>query len=544
MASTEPTSLWISTSLRSAVSEDDLRSRSLSAPGNVGTGHQLSPCMVRAGHAFNDKIKTITEGMQGKFQSTFINYTVLQEFGRVRRPVEDFFELQHLATSLVVRATPHHLKHKLTHLLDDFDGDERPSSAILSSVQVGFAVANLVMGNALLTVPYGFALCGWSAVIILGTCLLLYTAFLLGDVIEALEQRVVDPGYGDIAVEAFGERVAPLLVAFCCGECFFMLVFFFVFVGTSLGHALSIPVQSVILAVVPFAFLIKMVPARYMSVFSLLGLLLVLGACAACIFSGVSLAEPATSQSMLGTVGFAGVFSTMGAVAVCVSDHPVFPELYHSSNNKAAFQKGLGIGFMVFLLAALVLGVTTYASFGTSLEEVVLTNIGYDTHQQPVQNLPPWLAPVCNVVLSARCVQVMPNFLGPILSLIYGTLYRCGIDMSIPLDMESELSLLSSHPCRCLGRLLIIGSCLLLCAACSILFDDLMDLVESLVSSMFKSVNAFIIPCVGYYALCGSKLRGKPFKRFLLLLVLSMGVLYGVVGTITSLLSLSAKFTK
>jgi len=71
-----------------------------------------------------------------------------------------------------------------------------------------------------------------------------------------------------------------------------------------------------------------------------------------------------------------------------------------------------------------------------------------------------------------------------------------------------------------------------------------MDLVESLVSSMFKSVNAFIIPCVGYYALCGSKLRGKPFKRFLLLLVLSMGVLYGVVGTITSLLSLSAKFTK
>lgn len=482
--------------------------------------------------------KTITEGTYN--YHTPLHHAVLQEFGRVRQPVADFHRLARLASSIstVAGITPKGSKHGV---FPDFELGK------LSSVQVGFAVANLVMGNALLTVPFGFALCGWSAVpmIVLSTALLLYTACLLGDVIEVLDKEMDEPGYCDIAVKAFGDRVAPVLVAFCCGECFFMLVFFFVFVGTSLAHTLSLPVPDVIFAVVPIAFLIKMVPTRYFSMLSILGLFLVLAACAACVYSGIELPEPSTSKSMWGTVSLAGVFSTMGAVAVCVSDHPVFPELYHSSRSKAAFQKGLVIGFMVFLLVALVLGAATYASFGASLHQVALKNIGFDTHHQPVPAVPQWLGPTCNIVLSARCVQVMPNFLGPILELVYGILKRCGLDLSIPYgNAESELSLLKSYPGKCVGRLVIIGSCLLLCGFCSSLFDNLMDLVESLMSSMFKSVNAFVIPCLGYYALCRSQLHGKPLKRFSLLFILSIGVSYGVVGTITSLQSMYAEFTK
>lgn len=410
----------------------------------------------------------------------------------------------------------------------------------LSAWQVGFSVANLILGNAVFTIPYGFVKCGWSSAIfiILSVGVMLYTAALLGDVLndmEDIENRVhrKELDYAAIGELAVGQAFRPVFAMFCVGECFNMVVFFLVFTGSSLGSTFSCSSTRMIWMGAFLGSFFTLIPDRFMAVVSAAGIFLVLGAVLVVVCSGLALAADGVDQgqSFLGTDGLFGLPGVMGTVGMAVADHPVFPRLYCASRSRESYRKGLGIGYSIFLAVALMLSTAAYATYGTSIKSVVLTNIGQDAHGMKLKNFPAELTVVCNVALSIRCIQVLPAFLNPVIQQIEQIVVHMSDGRSW---LPSKLSQSRWNPA---SRFMLTLVSLFVCAHISVCLSEVLFELETVVGALFKSANAFVIPCWGYLVLCRARLEGKAFKKAGLMALLVVGFVYGIVGTIAGLTS-------
>merc|ERR1712194_528983 len=120
--------------------------------------------------------------------------------------------------------------------------------------------------------------------------------------------------------------------------------------------------------------------------------------------------------------------------------------VFNAASSKDTFKAGVNMAFALFLVVLLLLGTLTYATFGSSLKPVVLTNIGREIDGGASAVVPQWFAQAINALLSVRCVQVLPVFQQPIIASCYNFLGRHGIDLTTSEELESELSLLKFAP--------------------------------------------------------------------------------------------------
>jgi len=416
----------------------------------------------------------------------------------------------------------------------------------LSTTEVGLAVASFILGPAALTIPFAFVLSGWLALlaICLGMALMLLTAVMLGDVLEEVESRGrFDPSYGDVGELTFGEAFKPVFTVICTVEVFFVAIFFVIFIGQTLSATFGLDAEKVVWSAAALGVVVTLIPKRFFSILSVLGVFLTTVAVAAAVVSGVLLFPDrvADSQSLFGTVGLSGMLFGVSSTAVAVGDHAVFPGLYAAAQDRQCFQSGLVMGYAIFLCVVLVLCITTYAAFGVSLDAVVLTNIGEDAEGNPDGMMPNWVPVACNILLAVRTMVVIPNFMKPMITLLQETvIHFTNVDLSMPKDMETEFAMLKESPGKFMGRLALICLSFFICALCGDLLSDFISDLETLISSLFKSINVFIIPCWGYWTLCGRSLKGQPVKKCIILLLVLLGVVWGIFGTISAVSTIAS----
>lgn len=409
----------------------------------------------------------------------------------------------------------------------------------LSTRQVGFAVANLILGNAIFTVPYCFVKCGWSAavVIVLSVAGMLYTGALLCDVLSDMKKRhVQELDYGTIGEVAIGQVFRPVFSLMCVGECFNTIIFFLVFSANCLASTCNISMTHAIWISAFLGFLFTLIPKRFMAGISACGIFLVLGAVVTVLYSCVVVLLPSRedmSQSTFGSDGLRGVTGVMGAVAVGIGDHAFLPNLFCASASPEAFRKGLAIGYYVYLVVALLLGLVAYATYGVSSHPVVLTNIGTDAYGMKVGSVPGGLSVFCNVALAIRCVQVLPAILDPMVQqLLYFVRLISGADVSI---VKVKLDRNDESPWNSVSFCSVTVVSLISCAVTAVSLADFIFELVTVIGALFKSVNAFVIPCYAYLSICGARLEGHRFKHVLINAILMVGLIYGVVGTTAGL---------
>jgi len=432
-----------------------------------------------------------------------------------------------LSHAAIATQVPPTVEQQLLNLKDQCHAHSRRRQV----TQVSGAVANLILGATIFILPHGFVLSGWigAPVVVLATLMMLYTANLLGDVLEEIEARghpVAD--YGAVGELTFGPKFKPVFQGFCLIECLFMSMLFLVFIGHCMHATFMLPQTLVVFSAASLSILLTLVPQRYVSVLSLFGILMTVFASGALTASGLLLpAKMITdSQSLLGSNGFSGAFTVFAAVALCVGDHAVFPSVYSdvASHDGAVYRAGMSRGFYMFLGLALLVSATAYATFGTALDPMALTNIGKGLQGGALHGFPSWIAVGCNVALAVRSLVVLPHFLAPVISSVMKT-------WSPRAAHNLELRLPSSAGQTSAIRLLATCLTFYACASGACLLAGRLTELETLTSSLFKSMNAVIIPCWGYFVLCQHRLRGKPLRTFFLLAVLVAGVIWCIFGT-------------
>jgi hypothetical protein len=311
-----------------------------------------------------------------------------------------------------------------------------------------------------------------------------------------------------------------------------------------LSVALGLHKSDVIWGAACSGVLVTLIPLRFSALLSGFGVFLVVGAVLAVVTSGLVLLDADrvnNSQTLFGDMNVYGVPIVMGGVALAVADHPVFPDVYATAQDKDTFKKGLVIGFLIFLAIAISLCIFAYLPFGIDLHPVVLTNIGKDSHGERVKSIPPWLSMACNAALSVRCIQTLPAFLRPCVAVLREILkcVSCQIlNLSGPEKMETELSLLIPQPLKFFGRMMLTVFVYTICAFCADLLSGLLMEITTLMGAFFKSLNAFILPCMSYAIICRKQMQSKPVRRCLVIIILMIGVSYGVLGTFSAIMSI------
>lgn len=409
--------------------------------------------------------------------------------------------------------------------------NESDISASLDTWGCTCAVVNLILGNAVFTLPYGFLLSGWisAPLVIITIGLFCYTAILMGHALE--EARIVgfvQPDYGIVGELAFGRRFRSFFTLFCVGECFFMCVFFLVFIAETIARPLRLPKDLLIAAAAASGALLSLVPKRFIALVSVVGLGLTVTCAFVVVFHGLSLHHWGDGQSLYGKRGPCGAVYTVSFVAIAVADHPVFPGLYNSVEEPKDFVKGIKYGFSFFTLAAVVLCCTSYLTFGSTLQSVVLINIGHDGYYNPIARLA-WMQIVANMLIAFRSLLVLPSFIRPVVGAIQDTFLGVA-ELRVDARLRSK---------RRGVRLFLIFAAFGLCAVAAVALVDFLPEVENLTSSLFKSMNALIIPCWSYYRLCKGHLVGKPLQRLFLFVVIFGAIFWGCYGTYSAMVNIA-----
>lgn len=393
-------------------------------------------------------------------------------------------------------------------------GESGGSSGNLSIWGCTAAVVNLILGNAVFTIPYAFSLGGWMGipVVILTVLVFLWTAVLMCHTLDqAKNYGVCEPDYGVVGQLAFGPSFRGFFTAFVALECFFLCVFFLAFIAETLAEPTECPKSVLIAGAAAVGTLISLIPKRFVALVAAIGLCLPLACVVSVLACGLSLPTWGRSQSLFGTTGAQGALYTVSFIAIGIADHPIFPGLYNSAKKPEYFVKGLHLGFAIFGFTAVALGGCSYLTFGSVVQPVVLSNMAHDRDLKPIAGLE-WIETTANLLIGFKSLLVLPSLIRPVVCVVQGL-----VGMSPEPELKNRKL-----------RVFFIVLSFALCSLATVAFCDFLPEIEALTSSLFKSINSLIIPCWSYYRLCKPK---ALFIRLLLFTVIVCGTVWSVCGT-------------
>ena len=326
-----------------------------------------------------------------------------------------------------------------------------------------------------------------------------YSTAFLGDEAHRhlFPSQEVQLDFGKIGEQMFGPRALPVLRVFALTECFCICSWCLVFVGEAVASFFPLSKSVVIIIASATGPVLFVMPPWALSYISMLGIIFVLSGAALALWSGATLPQRATDQTVLGTDGLGAAISTASFVIISIGQHAVFPKLYQQAKSMYAYRDGMIIGFLAFLVASWVVGLPCYWFFGGETKIIVLSNVGRDLDG----NEGPLVAfgGVVSLLIAARTWSVCPFFVQPISTLI----------PRIPPVAAAVIVFLMN-------------------GLVSVIFAEDISIMVKFVASAFRSINAFVIPGLGFLVLCGRyrswKLRGP------ITILVFCGIAYGALG--------------
>ncbi|GLJ23582.1 hypothetical protein SUGI_0446670 [Cryptomeria japonica] len=396
--------------------------------------------------------------------------------------------------------------------------DGHHAKANSSFLQSTVNLVGIMIGLGQLSTPYALEKGGWmSGFLLVGFGIICaYTATIMG---RCLKQNTELKNYQDLGQRALGSKGRIITSTFLYVEIFLALVSYTISLGDNLGIIFSnrthLGLSWVHLPPSRFLTIIAVVMAlpslwlRDLSSLSFLSsggivtsLLLFFTVSWAAAFGGVGTKRSIPSLQMIHIPGISGlyIFSYAG--------HVVFPNIYRSMKNPSQFSKVIAVSFPLITVIY------------TGLAFMGATMFGSDIKSQITLNMPRHLI-VTKIALWATVITPMTKY---------------ALELApVAMQLESVLP----HYLGSKSRMAIratIGSLLLIIILIIALTLPYFSYVLALTGSLLSTCISIVFPCLFYIKICRSSITIPGMA--LNIVLITLGIFFGVVGTISSVQSL------
>ncbi|KAJ0973101.1 hypothetical protein J5N97_021060 [Dioscorea zingiberensis] len=381
-------------------------------------------------------------------------------------------------------------------------------------------MVGILIGLGQLSTPYAFENGGWSsAFLLIGLGIMCaYTAHIIVKCLDDEEEDSNSKSYPDIGEKAFGTKGRLIVSTFIYLEIFFTLISYtislsdnirLVFAGVHLQlpglHLSTAQVLTVIaiLIALPSLWLKDLSSISFLSFGGILMSLLIFTSVASLAgFSGVE------ANQSIPALQLHNIPSISGLYIYSYGGHIVFPNLYTAMKDPSKFTK---VSITSFTLVTL---------FNTAMGFMGAKLFGPRVNSQITLSMPPHLV-VTKIALWATVLTPMTKY-----ALSFAPV-AIQLEHSLPTYLSSRMRMVIRGS---------VGSILLLLILVLALSVPYFEHVLSLTGSLVIVALSAIFPCLFYLKICWPKVT-KPLMVLNGVIIL-IGALFGVVGTISSSKSL------
>eukprot|EP00931_Biecheleriopsis_adriatica_P058850 TRINITY_DN35116_c0_g1_i3.p2 TRINITY_DN35116_c0_g1~~TRINITY_DN35116_c0_g1_i3.p2 ORF type:complete len:215 (-),score=37.72 TRINITY_DN35116_c0_g1_i3:205-849(-) len=196
----------------------------------------------------------------------------------------------------------------------------------------------------------------------------------------------------------------------------------------------------------------------------------------------------------------------------------------------------------MFSIFAFILCTCTFATFGTTTRHVVVNNIGTDGKGQKFDTFPEICKITLWVLLAFRSLLALPVFLYPLADFfddaipsILGSSKADADEGQSSIEIGGALYAQQDNKFKW-ERWVSLSAAVVACSLFTVALWNVVVQLEMLTGSIFKSLNTCIFPCAGYLKLDGKWAEEEPmYKQVLAYIVLAIGMIWGVAGTILAI---------
>lgn len=361
-------------------------------------------------------------------------------------------------------------------------GAEEEGGKALSVAEATFMMVNYVLNFGVFSVPFVFAMGGYTALALIGLAgfACTFTGKLIGEVLETLTlSNTPCSSYGDIARAAAGPGLATVVQA--SG----LLEMFFYGIGNAivLAHTFDdlvpwLNFDQAILLSTGLTLALSAIPDKAYSYLALLSAAALSISCGVVLASGWQLPEWARSEKPVGEISQLPTgLSMLIFGAAC---HPMLPSIYQGTRSRADFDRATRNGWLVWTGYVALFGAFTYYMFGDAVQVIATLNIGKGLDMQPLAAAGGFAAfSAVWVVVKLQGSQVPAT--RPIVEAL-----ASAVGVRLPQGNGGLTCVLVSAPV------------LLSVAAAASLLQNRIAMLEKFAASFLMSFNAFIFPAFAY----------------------------------------------
>eukprot|EP00747_Dinoflagellata_sp_TGD_P171248 gnl/TRDRNA2_/TRDRNA2_204892_c0_seq1.p1 gnl/TRDRNA2_/TRDRNA2_204892_c0~~gnl/TRDRNA2_/TRDRNA2_204892_c0_seq1.p1 ORF type:complete len:570 (-),score=81.55 gnl/TRDRNA2_/TRDRNA2_204892_c0_seq1:305-2014(-) len=393
-----------------------------------------------------------------------------------------------------------------------------------SQFQITCAIANMLVGVGMLSMPFGMAATGGAlgVVIVLGVVgLMFFTATLIAGALELtsaeLDSRDVPRERRDFAVLAelaFGQVGKAVIACVFLVEMWTAMETMIVLFAANLEVLTGLAPSAGITLCTAITFMLLFTSMKFLSYLSAVSLFASSFSVVALLVTGLSLPggdeEPefATYHELWRPDG---VMTMTGLALFSFAAHPALPSMYWSMKNPSRdFMPALAKAFALALFFYSVVCGIGYYYFGDYVRQVFTANLGKDLHGHRLPNLS-FLGAITSLGFVLKLQGTTPMILGPVTTVL---------EQLLGIDAEERTS-----PKR-LIVLFIIG---LISWAIATLFAHQCAILAGLCGILMVMTTSVIFPSWMYLSIGWEHLR--VWRRASLLLIGMAGAAFAIYGT-------------
>ncbi|CAB5091919.1 unnamed protein product [Rhizophagus irregularis] len=363
-----------------------------------------------------------------------------------------------------------------------------------------FNSCNILIGIGILALPLGFHYSGWViGISLFAFCLGVtnYTAKVLAKCLDYEEGLYT---YADMGAAAFGHKARLAISILFSLELIASATALVILVGDSL-HTLFSDTSIILLKVIAWMVMtpLTLIAIRYLSYFSLLGILSAISLVAVIIIDGfIKHDKPGSLIDHMETEiwpSWASLPMSFGLIMAGFTGHAVFPTVYRDMQDPRQYPKMVNITYAVTTVVYLLLAVSGYLMFGnTTMQEITQNIMSTDGYWRPLNNFVVWLVAINPIAKYALTLN--------------------------PINLTLELSYYSSpfmEECLNSGRgrrtaLKVLSRILVSTIVVFIAINfPQFDRIMGVLGSFFSFTISAIFPCICHLKLYGETLNRKEY---------------------------------
>ena len=343
------------------------------------TSGLLSHSPARLGASFPDRTARLSSPFGSNFGGVYGSFSTHRPDSRTRASMRDVDEE---TAYLEPKASIDEHESFLVKVVEQKDGKKIQVVVGQSTLpQTVFNSVNVLIGIGLLSLPLALKQSGWligMGVLFLAAITTRYTALLLAKCLD-LDQSLVT--FSDIAWKAFGPR-ARFAVGFLfslelLGACI-ALVILFADSLDALVPGYGVTEWKILCGIMLIP--LSLVPLRYLSITSVLGILSCFGILILTVVDGATKPHhPGSLRETALTTAFPPRWSdvplSIGLLMAPWGGHGVFPNIYRDMRHPARYPKAVNVTYTYTYLIDLAITVTGYLMFGQHVLDEVTSSV-------------------------------------------------------------------------------------------------------------------------------------------------------------------------